>query len=40
VLSGARYRRFHPPRFPGAPPEERGEGPNFEPDFRAIMLRQ
>jgi hypothetical protein len=29
-----RYRFFHPPRCPGAPPVERGEGPNSGPDWR------
>src|SRR5204863_842475 len=28
------YRFFHPPRCPGAPPVERGEGPNSGPDWR------
>ena len=28
------YRFFHPPRCPGAPPLERGEGPNSGPDWR------
>jgi hypothetical protein len=27
-----RYLRFHPPRLPGAPPDERGAGPNSGPD--------
>jgi hypothetical protein len=26
------YRFFHPPRCPGAPPLERGAGPNSGPD--------
>jgi hypothetical protein len=31
----SRYRFFHPPRCPGAPPPvERGEGPNSGPDWR------
>src|SRR5215210_7941315 len=29
-----RYRFFHPPRCPGAPPLERGAGPNSGPDCR------
>src|ERR1700726_4450580 len=29
-----RYRFFHPPRCPGAPPLERGAGPNSGPDWR------
>jgi hypothetical protein len=29
-----RYRFFHPPLCPGAPPEERGAGPNSGPDWR------
>src|ERR1700688_551793 len=29
-----RYRFFHPPRCPGAPPLERGVGPNSGPDWR------
>jgi hypothetical protein len=28
------YRFFHPPRCPGAPPLERGAGPNSGPDWR------
>jgi hypothetical protein len=28
------YRFFHPPRCPGAPPLERGMGPNSGPDWR------
>src|SRR5438477_11923040 len=28
------YLFFHPPRCPGAPPVERGEGPNSGPDWR------
>jgi hypothetical protein len=28
------YRFFHPPRCPGAPPVERGLGPNSGPDWR------
>src|SRR5215217_6871470 len=28
------YLFFHPPRWPGAPPLERGEGPNSGPDWR------
>src|SRR5260370_34811333 len=27
------YRFFHPPRCPGAPPLERGAGPNSGPDW-------
>ena len=33
-ISDNRYRFFHPPRCPGAPPVERGEGPNSGPDWR------
>src|ERR1700730_15915130 len=29
-----RYRFFHPPLCPGAPPVERGAGPNSGPDWR------
>src|SRR5579863_9628436 len=32
--SDGRYRFFQPPRWPGAPPVERGEGPNSGPDWR------
>src|ERR1700748_2863429 len=28
------HRFFHPPRCPGAPPLERGAGPNSGPDWR------
>jgi hypothetical protein len=28
------YRFFHPPRCPGAPPVDRGAGPNSGPDWR------
>src|SRR6185369_1573522 len=28
------HRFFHPPRWPGAPPLERGAGPNSGPDWR------
>ncbi len=28
------YLFFHPPRCPGAPPVERGAGPNSGPDWR------
>jgi hypothetical protein len=28
------YRFFHPPRCPGAPPLDRGAGPNSGPDWR------
>ena len=36
------YRFFHPPRWPGAPPDERGEGlagrpPNSGPDSRELV---
>src|SRR3984957_2817727 len=31
---GLSYRFFHPPRWPGAPPLERGEGPNSGPNWR------
>jgi hypothetical protein len=31
------YLRFHPPRFPGAPPVERGEGPNSGPESRELV---
>jgi len=30
------YRLFHPPRFPGAPPVERGAGPNSGPESREL----
>ena len=30
----ANHRFFHPPRCPGAPPVERGAGPNSGPDWR------
>ncbi len=33
-MSDAAYRFFHPPRCPGAPPLERGAGPNSGPDWR------
>ncbi len=33
-LDAFSYRFFHPPRCPGAPPEERGAGPNSGPDWR------
>ena len=32
--SGVFYRFFHPPRCPGAPPLDRGAGPNSGPDWR------
>src|SRR6202042_3543162 len=40
----AAYLFFQPPRCPGAPPVERGEGPNSGPDWReslgwTILLR-
>jgi hypothetical protein len=28
---------FHPPRFPGAPPVNRGDGPNSGPDSRQLV---
>ena len=31
------YLFFHPPRCPGAPPVERGEGPNSGPDWRELV---
>jgi hypothetical protein len=31
------YRFFHPPLCPGAPPEERGAGPNSGPDWRGSV---
>ena len=31
------YRFFHPPRCPGAPPVERGAGPNSGPDWRELV---
>ena len=34
TVVGAAYRFFHPPRCPGAPPLERGAGPNSGPDWR------
>jgi hypothetical protein len=32
--AGVPYLFFHPPRCPGAPPLERGAGPNSGPDWR------
>jgi len=32
--TGPLYLFFHPPRCPGAPPLERGAGPNSGPDWR------
>jgi hypothetical protein len=32
-----RYRFFHPPRLPGAPPDDRGAGPNSGPDSREFV---
>jgi len=34
--SSSIYRFFHPPRRPGAPPLERGAGPNSGPDSREL----
>jgi hypothetical protein len=34
LASVSPYRFFHPPRCPGAPPVERGVGPNSGPDWR------
>jgi hypothetical protein len=34
IKARAAYRFFHPPRCPGAPPLERGVGPNSGPDWR------
>src|SRR6202000_1187025 len=31
------YLFFHPPRFPGAPPLDRGDGPNSGPDSRELV---
>src|SRR5260221_250305 len=31
------YLFFHPPRCPGAPPDERGDGPNSGPDSREFF---
>src|ERR1700750_1106290 len=31
------YRFFHPPRCPGAPPLDRGAGPNSGPDSRELV---
>ena len=31
------YRFFHPPLFPGAPPVDRGAGPNSGPDSRELV---
>lgn len=31
------YLRFHPPRFPGAPPLDLGDGPNSGPDSREFV---
>jgi len=33
-LAGDPYLFFHPPRCPGAPPLDRGAGPNSGPDWR------
>ena len=33
-MSDTSYLFFHPPRCPGAPPLERGAGPNSGPDWR------
>ena len=33
-LADSDYLFFHPPRCPGAPPLERGAGPNSGPDWR------
>ena len=33
-MSDTSYLFFHPPRWPGAPPLERGAGPNSGPDRR------
>ena len=37
IAFAADYRFFHPPRCPGAPPVERGEGPNLGPDWRELV---
>jgi hypothetical protein len=34
TVVGTAYRFFQPPRCPGAPPLDRGEGPNSGPDWR------
>src|ERR1700688_10879 len=34
IASLGAYLFFHPPRCPGAPPLERGAGPNSGPDWR------
>lgn len=36
-MSDSRYLFFHPPRLPGAPPVERGAGPNSGPDSRELV---
>ncbi len=33
-MSDSGYLFFHPPRRPGAPPLDRGAGPNSGPDWR------
>jgi hypothetical protein len=35
--AGRSYLLFHPPRLPGAPPVERGAGPNSGPDSREFV---
>jgi hypothetical protein len=34
TVVGTAYRFFQPPRCPGAPPLDRGDGPNSGPDWR------
>ena len=36
-FAASSYRFFHPPRCPGAPPLERGNGPNSGPDSRELV---
>src|ERR1700751_5070954 len=35
--AGLAHLFFHPPRFPGAPPVDRGAGPNSGPDSRELV---
>jgi hypothetical protein len=37
VEKSVRYRFFHPPRCPGAPPLDLGNGPNSGPDIRELV---
>jgi hypothetical protein len=36
-IQNPNHRRFHPPRFPGAPPVDLGAGPNSGPDSRELV---